>query len=412
MTVAASDPATISVEFGRQSMDTTESKSVSTTAVLCESAPSSRIIPDFPRVAARKLPEESTTISLTIETQASRWYLRRSTSLRSSDVESFHSCTLPSVLRVHKDSSFFPNLRSAIEASPLTGKPATALLLAQSYMLTIPSTLPAATVRPVWLKATQLTGESRSSSFPNVKFPILEKLLEFQRERLPLRPSPLSFVDAMTAKTVSEGLHFTLMTSVSSLWISTSKTNRFESTFHPFTVPMEVPRSTSFFLRGSHSKQSTLQLHRMVTFLVLGASSALQILTVPLDEELATFSPSGEHLQQVIGASCPSKSETSSSSSAFASRVSGPFPSASASTSVAVSSESGGEGCRAGSNLLNSSPPNVFSSSFSALFTVLGLGEDASVVGVRAVGDLLSAVSSLLPPSDSASNKSVGRFSN
>mmetsp|Transcript_15108 Transcript_15108/g.29224 ORF Transcript_15108/g.29224 Transcript_15108/m.29224 type:complete len:221 (+) Transcript_15108:101-763(+) len=206
---------------------------------------------------------------------------------------------------------------SMIGQSKHAENPATTFLLELLYRLTVPSSLPAATTCPFGLKATQLTGESRTSSLAMDRYPILENVLEFHRERLPWRASPLSAEEATTANSVSDGLHFTLIISVNSLCTTTSKTKRFESTFQPFTVPSAVPKSTSFSLRGSQSKQSTLHAVLIVTFLLLGvaSSSALQILIVPSLEELATFSPSGEYLQHVIGASWPSKSETRAASS-------------------------------------------------------------------------------------------------
>ena len=79
------------------------------------------------------------------------------------------------------------------------------------------------------------------------------------------------------------------------------------STFHALTVPWDVPKSTSFPLFGSQSKQSTSHALRIVTFLPLddGVSFALDIRTVPSREELATLSPSGENRQHVMGASWP-----------------------------------------------------------------------------------------------------------
>ena len=150
---------------------------------------------------------------------------------------------------------------------------------------------------PSALKAAQVTAESRSALLPTDRSAILDELLEFHSEREPLRaPSaPFAGVEATTAKTGSLGEHLTHTTSVRLLLTSTSKTKRLESTFQPLTVPSDVPKSTSFCLLGSHSRHKTLHAVRIVTFLLLGvASSALQTLTVPLEDEEAMESPSGE----------------------------------------------------------------------------------------------------------------------
>mmetsp|Transcript_10920 Transcript_10920/g.27558 ORF Transcript_10920/g.27558 Transcript_10920/m.27558 type:complete len:281 (+) Transcript_10920:187-1029(+) len=222
------------------------------------------------------------------------------------------------------------------------GKPAMTFLLDTSNKCTIPSSLPAARILPFLLNAMQFILESYLPSLEAERFPTLVQLFMFQTDSWPVASSSASLPevgggdddadddrddsgdtegggngpgdcagDARTASKPSEGQHFTLVMFMRVLWTFRSKTKRFESTLHAFTVPWSVPRNRSLCFLRSQSKDSTLIAFLIVAFRVLEfqALCGLHIRTVPSSDELATFSPSGENRQDVIGASCPANSK-------------------------------------------------------------------------------------------------------